>query len=464
LGAIAGVFGSCDNPRRVVQDLLFALRHRGAKTSIAATEEEGAGWAIGCSSNDDLASHFLRSTRGALALDGSFFERQNGVKFAHRRVVKGSVREGAANLLFEPGEFAVLGNLRDRIFAFRDPNGLKPLYYAASPEYAAFASERKALWTIGLRKVKRVLPGHLHSVSKRGTTETRLMRIKHLQGKPMTFEQATSQLARLLKQSVRRVTKRINRVAVAFSGGLDSAVTAALAKTASQVELVTVGLSGSSELSTVEKYARELDLPVCVEAFEQDSLENYVRRVVWLIEEPNLMKVSVAVPLHWAAMLAARRGFTVMLCGQGSDELYGGYYKYAKTLDAKGRRALVNELYRSVIEASQVNYERDEQATAPFGVELRTPFADLDVIRFSLVIPSEYKVKAGNDVTRKWILRSVAEGMGLPEDIVWRRKKGIQHGTGVENAIRELAKSRNLSVESYLARMHAEVRDLDSMP
>jgi asparagine synthase (glutamine-hydrolysing) len=253
-------------------------------------------------------------------------------------------------------------------------------------------------------------------------------------------------------------------VAVGFSGGLDSAVVAELAKNAAKVELISVGLVGSSELVTAEKYAHQIDLPVTIEPFEPDSLEDYVRRVVWLIEEPNLMKVSVAIPLHWAAMVAARLGHSVMLCGQGSDELYGGYYKYAKLLDTKGRRALVNALYRSVIQASEVNYERDEQATAPFGVELRTPFADLDVIRFSLTIPSNYKVKAGNDVTRKWILRSVAKGLGLPDDIVWRRKKAIQHGTGVENAIRKLAKNQNLTVDSYLSKIHADVKDLESMP
>jgi asparagine synthase (glutamine-hydrolysing) len=256
----------------------------------------------------------------------------------------------------------------------------------------------------------------------------------------------------------------VGRVAVGFSGGLDSAVAAALAKNVTDVKLVSVGLAGSPELTTVEKYAHEMDLPVTIESFDPDSLEDDVRRVIWLIEEPNLMKVSVAVPLHWAAKVAARHGHSVMLCGQGSDELYGGYYKYATILDTKGRSALVEALYRSVVEASQVNYERDEQATAPFGVELRTPFADLDVVRFSLTLPCDFKVKPGNDVTRKWILRSVAKGLGVPEDIVWRRKKAIQHGTGVENAIRKLAKNQKLSVDSYLARIQADVIGLESMP
>ncbi len=427
-------------------------------------EDDRAGWAIGCASNDGLETHFLESDRCTLALNGSFFQRQNPVRFAHRRLDKYTTHEAVSDLMSEPGECAALGLRQGRMFAFRDPNGLKPLYYAERRSLAAFASERKALWAMGFKDVKRVPPGNLLSISKLGIKRTRLFRFKNSQERPMTFEEARSYLTRHLKRSVRRITRTIDKAAVAFSGGLDSAVTAALAKNDCEVELVSVGLTGSSELSTVEKYAREIDLPVSIEQFDPNSLEEYVRRVVWLIEEPNLMKVSVAVPLHWAAKVAARRGFTMMLCGQGSDELYGGYYKYAKILDTQGRSALVEALYQSVVDASQVNYERDEQATAPFGVELRTPFADLDLIRFSLTIPSEYKVRSGNDVTRKWVLRSVAEGLGLPHDIADRRKKAIQHGTGVENAIRKLAKTRNLTVESYLARIHAEVKDLESMP
>lgn len=153
-----------------------------------------------------------------------------------------------------------------------------------------------------------------------------------------------------------------------------------------------------------------------------------------------------------------------MLCGQGSDELYGGYYRYARTLDNKGRRALESELYRSVVDSHLVNYERDDQATSPFGIELRTPFINSRVIKFSLTIPSEFCVKPGNDLMRKWVLRDVGQALGLPDDIVWRRKKAIQHGTGVEVAIRKLAKQNGLSPQGYLERVHAEVRMMRSIP
>jgi len=281
----------------------------------------------------------------------------------------------------------------------------------------------------------------------------------------MTMEYAAAHLKRLLQRSITSITANVDRVAVAFSGGLDSAITALLAKQANlEVELVSTGLRDCTELQTVEKYAKALDLPISIETYDADSLEHFIRRIVWLIEEHDLMKVSIAIPLHWAALLAARRRHSVMLCGQGSDELYGGYYKYARILDNEGRRAALSALYRSIIEAPQVNYERDEQATCPAGVELRTPFANLDVIDFSFRIPLEFKVRIGNDQVRKWVLRTVALKAGLPEEMVWRRKKAIQHGTGVENAIRRLARKQKLTTDEYLTKVSNEISKLGEMP
>jgi asparagine synthase (glutamine-hydrolysing) len=281
----------------------------------------------------------------------------------------------------------------------------------------------------------------------------------------MTIDKAASELTLHLVRAMRVITRGVDRVSVGFSGGLDSAVTAAIAKRlGKEVELVSVGLVGSSELQTVEGYARQLDLPITVETFNPDLLEGTVKRVVWLIEETNFMKVSVAIPLYWAAMLASRRGHRILLCGQGSDELYGGYSKYARILDTKGRRALTTALYRSVLDAALVNYERDDQAVSPSGVELRTPFADPDLIRFSLTIPTEHKVKKGNDLVRKWVLREAARRLSLPEEIIWRRKKAIQHGTGVENAIRKVARKEGLSIEAYLSNVYTAVARDASMP
>jgi len=423
--------------------------------------------AVGCSSHPETNLDMANSPKSIVALNGSFYKRGllGNARFVLRETEKFPATKAIRRIESEIGGFASLVAREKLLYAFRDINGLKPLYYAHTRHLTAFASERKALWRIGLSNPQPIRPGFAYTSTNRELSEKRLVYFQRPTEKKMTLAHASSELSRFVARSIKRITHFNGKIAVAFSGGLDSAVTAAVAKKVGvELEAVSVGLSGSSELSTVEKFAKELGVPITVETFTPDSLEEYIRRVIWLIEEPNLMKVSVAIPLHWAAKVAARRGCGLMLCGQGSDELYGGYYKYARTLDNKGRGALAAELYRSVIESSEVNYERDDQATSPFPIELRTPFADPDLIRFSLTIPSAFKVKEGNDLTRKWVLRNVAKMFGVPDDMVWRRKKAIQHGTGVENAIRKLGKSHGLTADEFLAKTYEEVKRMESMP
>jgi asparagine synthase (glutamine-hydrolysing) len=469
LGAIVGIAtNDGTDPYTIVETMLGALKHRGSETnSMRMDGGRRFTVAVGCSSHPEAKLDMANSTKSIVAFNGSFYKRGQfgNARFVLRETEKFPTIKAIRRIESEIGGFAGLVAREKRLYAFRDINGLKPLYYAQTRHLTAFASERKALWRIGLNNPQPIPPGFACTLTNRGLTKKRLVHFQRPIEKKMTLKHASAELSRFVARSIKRITHFNGKIAVAFSGGLDSALTTAMAKNAGvDLEAVCVGLSGSSELSTVEKFADEVGVPITVETFTPDSLEEYVRRVVWLIEESNLMKVSVAIPLHWAAMVAARRGCGLMLCGQGSDELYGGYYKYARTLDGKGRGALAAELYRSVIESSEVNYERDDQATSPFPIELRTPFADPDVIRFSLTIPLEFKVKEGNDLTRKWVLRNVAKMIGVPDDMVWRRKKAIQHGTGVENAIRKLGKSHGLTADQFLAKTYEEVGRLESMP
>ena len=469
---MTGIIGvwtdSAGDPSAITDVMLNALKHRG---TIRRVESVGTGKnqtvSLGSLSHEATASALVRSRETGVAFYGSFYDRRDGsdANYILRQVEARSVDRTLHKITNEIGGFAGIVAKSYVIYAFRDINGLKPLYYARSPHLTGIASERKALWRIGLKHPNPAPPGSMISLTGKRLTVTPIVHFRRPRKKQMTFERASSALQRYLSMAIRRITSRTGKVCVAFSGGLDSAVTAAIAKKQGvELQAVSVGLAGAPEVSTVEKFAAQLGLRITLETFPSDLIEEYLRRVLWLIEEPNLMKLSVAIPLHWAAMVAARCGCKVMLCGQGSDELYGGYSKYATTLRLGGRNALTAHLYRSVVESSQVNYERDDQATSPFPVELRTPFADPELIKFSLTIPSEFKVRDGDDVTRKWVLRDVAKSIGVPDNIVWRRKKAIQHGTGVEKAVLRLAKSRGLKTDEYLSKTFEEVSSLETMP
>ena len=459
LTAIAAVYSDQSTDiEGVLTEMLHAMRHRGNSVKIACLNDR---LGVGIRSNDPIGG-FFKSPSSASVLDGKFYGK---VKRAPTRLARANSMRNIKSIMKTPGAFAVVLSRMNTLSAVREPTGLRPLYYSRKNGVTVIASERKALWRVGHIDADRVSPGYLYTVKPRKLIRRCLFRLPRPSAQIMTMDYAATRLKRLLQRSTRLITADVRRVAVAFSGGLDSAITALLAKQANlEVELLSSGLRGSNELQTVGEYAKALNLPIFIETHEADSLDHFVSRIIWTIEEANLMKVSIAIPLYWTAMLAARRGHSVMLCGQGSDELYGGYYKYAKILDHEGKRALASALYRGVIESPQVNYERDEQATCPSGVELRTPFANLDVIDFSLRIPLEFKVRTGNDLMRKWVLRAAALKAGLPEEIVWRRKKAIQHGTGVENAIRKLARKQGLSTDGYLTNVSIAISRQEEMP
>jgi asparagine synthase (glutamine-hydrolysing) len=461
LTALAAVYtNETQDGEELVRIMLSAMQHRGREPSIVRNEEN-PNITLGLARTLNQQG-ILESDHGTIALDGTFFK--HGKKGSAYTALQQSLK-GFTSITAIPGAFSLLYAHKNKLQAIRDPNGLRPLYYSHNNSLTIIASERKALWRIGERQVERILPGHLYSVTKQQLAKKSLFKLQRPVEKRMTMEHASTTLKRLLIKSTQLITNDVKRVAVAFSGGLDSAITALLAKRRNlDVELISTGLTGSQELRTVKKFAQELNLPISVETYEADVLEQYVRRILWLIEEPDLMKVSIAIPLHWAATLASRRGHSVLLCGQGSDELYGGYSRYARILDTEGPRALTTELYRSLVQSPQVNYERDEQATNPTGIELRTPFANLDVIHFSLQLPLKFKVKKGNDIMRKWVLRETARKTGLPENLVSRRKKAIQHGTGVENAIKKLARAQQLTPDAYLWKVYETLRDQEAMP
>jgi asparagine synthase (glutamine-hydrolysing) len=220
----------------------------------------------------------------------------------------------------------------------------------------------------------------------------------------------------------------------------------------------------TEELAHAEALASEFGWKLEVALHKSDDVPSYLRRVLWLIEEPNLMKLSVAIPLHWSAEYASRKGPSIIITGQGSDELFGGYRKFAFVLGSKGRLALDQELLRAVLNSHDVNFARDEKAVSPFPVELRSVFTMQQIVHLGLRIPSSYKVRSGNDDMRKWILRRVGELLGLPSSVTGRRKRAIQHATGVEKEIRALAKSHGKDVDLYLSELHKELLAEENLP
>jgi len=215
-------------------------------------------------------------------------------------------------------------------------------------------------------------------------------------------------------------------------------------------------LTNQKEIQYLKKTAKALNMPHHIQTYGIENVKEILPQILWLIEQSNTVNVSIAIPFYWAAEIASKLGCHVMLAGQGGDELFGGYQRYL----AKYRQSVasVNEaMYYDVACSYETNFQRDSQICAFHNVELRLPFIDSEVIQYALSLPINLKIKSAEDPLRKRVLRRVAQNLKLPSYIVNRRKKAIQYATGVDKALRKLAKEEGLTLQRYVEKIFRKV-------
>ncbi len=337
-----------------------------------------------------------------------------------------------------------------------------PLYFGENCKVCAAASEQKALRKIGITDILPFPVGCVASLTETGFLFTTVKTI-HQPSAPMDQAGVEADIvARHLKKIMLKAAKRhfadLEEIAVAFSGGLDSSLVSVLAKHCSlKITLIWVGLEGQSELSLAKQAANALGLPLYTKTYTLADVEKIISRILWLIEDPNFVNLTVAVPFYWAAAEAATLGFKVMATGQGGDELFAGYYRNLKLMnysEADLNRAILEDVTTSL----QSNSHRDNKTSAFHGVELRNPFIDWEVIHFALNIPFCLKIASPDDSLRKRILRLTGKTLGIPSTITEKPKKAIQYSTGVEKAIRKLARLKRKTPAEYLVDIQTRQR------
>jgi asparagine synthase (glutamine-hydrolysing) len=362
----------------------------------------------------------------------------------------------ASEALFEEveGDFSFIIAEHERIIAGRDPIGVQPLYYGENRTFAALASNRKALWKLGMEKIRSFPPGHLAFVSRKGFKFKPIKTLVYSEPKPLTMQKAAQRLQKLLGRSVRMRVSGTREIAVAFSGGLDSSIVAFLAsKCRANVYLFHVSLENRPETEEAKKVADALGLPLQVYLFREADVEKVVSRVVELIEEPDAVKASIGVPLYWTAEKAFEAGFRVLLAGQGADELFGGYQRYVNNYLLYGKEKVRKTMFDDVVKLHESNIERDVKICSFHDMKLRLPFASFQIAKFAVNLPIELKIERRADTLRKLVLRKVAVDMGLPPSIVKKPKKAVQYATGVNETLKKLAKKQKTTVTEYVNKL-----------
>jgi asparagine synthase (glutamine-hydrolysing) len=481
--AIAVISKRDENVTSKAVKMLNVLRHRGAETYglsdgeeivIAKSLEDII--SMDMKSNVALACNFKRilpeDAPQLMEIDGFevLFEGRTFPPNEKSEVAglikrsRGDVEEAAKNIIRTlNGSFVFIILERDgKLIVGRDPVGAVPLYLGENEHVYALASERKALWSIGIEdsRIKSFPSGNLAKICSESIMLVPVKTIERTMIGSLDEKYIIDKLHSLLLNSIKRRTADTKRVSIAFSGGLDSSVIAALVKKIGvEALLICVGLEGSEELEHAEKIAENIGLPFRAEAYTPDHVERDLRKVLWLIESANALKISIGIPIFWAAEASSKMGCGILLSGQGSDEIFAGYHKYIRGYE-KLEGKIEGLLYHDALSLYETSLEQDEKICSFHGVEVRFPYTDYDLMSFALSLPAALKIESEDDPLRKRILRRLAENIGLPPEVYLKPKKAIQYGTGVAKALRKLGRRMGLDMQSFINQLFEEVKQI----
>lgn len=226
----------------------------------------------------------------------------------------------------------------------------------------------------------------------------------------------------------------VDGLAIAFSGGVDSAILAALL----DAPLYVVGFPESHDVEAARTAARRLDRDLEVVTLDHGRLAAAVPRVAGATRRRNAMDLSIALPLYCLAEAAAADGVERLAVGQGADELFGGYAKVANAAaDPRVAAETVRGARREQVDTLPVQLPRDVLAIRAGGLEPVAPLLADRVVEAALGLPEAGLVSPAGE--RKYALRLAARAW-LPDPIAFRGKKAMQYGSLVSRELDRLAR------------------------
>ena len=381
-----------------------------------------------------------------------YFLKKNNLLYAIKRTV--AELDGVYAFVVKEEESGRLALVRDKM-------GVRQIYYGENDRFIAFASERKALWKIGIKEpTKRVLPCYAVIISPDGTLQEFKIDNPPIQSTKKVYKtmaSAVSVYEKALLASMKKRTQDFDKVGIIFSGGIDSVIIAWLAKKmVPEVICYTGGIHGSNDILYARQIAKKLNLKLRVNELTQDEVEQMIPEVINTIEDTNAGQVEVAIPVYAAVKLAHEDGINVMFSGQAADELFGGYPWYARVVEKEGYQKLRDHMTQDLLLLYKETLEREDKITMAHSIEMREPFLDIEVIRCSMGMDLKLNIKGTTDIMGKHIHRKLAQKLGIPKNIAYRIKEAAQHGSGMHDIFDTIARKHGFD-ESTISKKYLDV-------
>ncbi|MGN2244503.1 asparagine synthase B [Frateuria sp. GZRR33] len=333
--------------------------------------------------------------------------------------------------------FALWDGAAQRYLLARDPLGVCPLYWGHDTAGRLCAgSEMKALAGV-CADVAVFPPGHVYDSA---TGHLRRYYERPWRAYATTQGRAPGDLRIALEQAVQRQLMTDVPYGVLLSGGLDSSLIAACAARFARERVedggqseawwprlhsFAIGLEGSPDLAAAQLAAEALG--TVHHGFVYTFWEglDVLPEVIRHIESYDVTTVRASTPMFLLARRIKAMGVKMVLSGEGSDELFGGYLYFHKAPSAE---AFHEETVRKLDALHRYDCLRANKAMMAWGVEARVPFLDLAFVEAAMGFDARFKM-AGPGRIEKAVLREAFASV-LPDAILWRQKEQFSDGVG----------------------------------
>lgn len=335
--------------------------------------------------------------------------------------------------------FALYDKEKDQYLIARDHMGIIPLYMGWD-EWGNFyvSSELKCINGV-CKKIREFLPGH-YLYSKDGEQKKWYHREWTDYEAVKNNKSDVTVLRKALEDAVHRQLMSDVPYGVLLSGGLDSSIISAVAKKFAarrvetedlkdawwpQLHSFAVGLKESPDLAAARKVAEHIGTVHHEVNFTIEEGLDALRDVIYHIETYDVTTIRASTPMYLLARVIKSMGVKMVLSGEGSDELFGGYLYFHKAPDPK---AFHEETVRKLGKLHLYDCLRANKSLAAWGVEGRVPFLDKEFMDVAMRLNPADKM-AGNGKIEKYILRKAFEDY-LPKEVAWRQKEQFSDGVG----------------------------------
>ncbi len=353
------------------------------------------------------------------------------------------VRLGMEGMMKELiGEYAivVLEYEEDRIkICFgHDRFGIRPLFYHANDSNIMCASELKSLSKLYEHYTK--LPSLLESgtyieyvITKDGLTSSDIKRyyshdysISHLES---DLDVIMKNVRVKFEHAVEMMMESDRPLGALLSGGLDSSLVVAiasryLAKMGKQLYTFSIGIPGSTDKAYAEMVANHCGTIHTHFELTNDEFLEAIDDVILATETYDITTIRASTGQFLISKkIRETTDIRVLLIGDGSDELTGGYLYFHKAPDSYAVHLETSRLLREI---HYYDVLRADRGIATHGMEARVPFLNHLFVDYYMSIPPEFKVSS-KDRMEKWLLRKSFEGY-LPDQVLWRKKEAFSDG------------------------------------